>query len=465
MTLKDDLIIYDSMSREKRRFVPIIENKVSMYVCGMTVYDLCHIGHARALIFFDFVAKFLRSIGYDVHYVRNITDVDDKIIKKAREQQISCTDVTTKNIAEMHHDCHNLGIATPDDEPRATAYIAEMIALIENLFKKNLAYKNSVGDVCYRVNNFEGYGRLSRRELSQLQSGARIEQHEGKEDALDFGLWKAAKPDEPSWDSPWGLGRPGWHLECSAMSMSLLGETIDIHGGGVDLQFPHHENEIAQSEGATAKQFVRNWMHVGALQIDNEKMSKSLGNFFTIKDILAKFDFETIRYFMFSTSYRHPLHYSEQQLLAAKKSLKRMYLALRSVKVDVESEVNKDIFKRFKDSLLDDFNTPQALAIMAEVVKKLNNAVTSKNDSSAKQYAQTLVTMGGYFGILQSNPEDYLCGNNSKIESSEIESLLNTRDIARANKDWVQADKIRDELLAIGIEIEDSSSGTTWRRA
>jgi cysteinyl-tRNA synthetase len=450
--------IFDSMRREKNNFEPI-GKKVLIYVCGMTVYDLCHIGHARVIIFFDFVRRYLEAAGYDVKYVRNITDIDDKIIKKSQENGKSCSEITEKYIDAMHDDEASLGNISPHFEPRATEYVQEMIEMINTLINNGLAYVSSSGDVCYSVNNFLGYGNLARRDLDSLISGHRVSQDDGKNNPLDFVLWKLAKVGEPSWESPWGLGRPGWHIECSAMATSILGETIDIHGGGVDLQFPHHENEIAQSEGATGKKFVKNWMHVGSVQINNEKMSKSLGNFFTIKEILSEYHPETIRLFMLSSHYRHPIQFTKEKLHQAERNIERMYLALRPFGDNLSPNDSSSSFVDFMLALADDFNTPKALSIMAEQVKRINLASAAEKEDAAG----SLLAMGKVLGLVQQSIGSYF--KTTSDDNGLIEELVRERTEARACKDWKKADYIRDKLLSeYSVEVEDTASGAIWRK-
>ena len=459
--MNKDFVIYDSMLRQKKQFKPLQPGKISLYVCGMTVYDYCHIGHARVIIFFDFVAHFLKSLNYDVKYVRNITDIDDKIIKKAISEGVSCDEITAKFIAAMHEDAANLGANSPDFEPKATSYVDNMIVMITTLIQNGLAYVSDSGDVCYAVTKFADYGKLARRDLSKLRAGERIAADKSKNDPLDFVLWKLAKPDEPSWESPWGRGRPGWHIECSVMASTLLGKTIDIHGGGVDLQFPHHENEIAQSEGANKQKCVGSWMHVGALQINSEKMSKSLGNFFTIREVLAEFNYETIRYFMFSTHYRHPIQYTIENLQQAGRSLERMYIALRHAGCDIKPVFTGPEYNGFIDALRDDFNTPKALAVMAEQVKKIN--IEAAGSEVAVRLGAGLLAMGVILGLFAAGVAGYF--NLDDAGSVEIEALVKAREAARHEKDWPRADEIREQLLnEYNVEVEDAAEGSIWRR-
>lgn len=458
--IQESIYIYNSKKRSKQKFQPLIPGVVNLYVCGITVYDLCHIGHARTLIFFDFMVKFLRASGFKVNYINNITDVDDKIIKKALEADKSCDEITELYIAEMHKDTDSLGIARPDLEPRATEHIAEMIQMIETLFARDLAYVSDNGDVCFKVANFANYGQLSKQTLENLRCGARVAVSEGKQDPLDFVLWKQAKPGEPAWDSPWGSGRPGWHIECSAMSTKLLGNTLDIHGGGVDLQFPHHENEIAQSEGANEAVFANCWMHVGSLQIDKQKMSKSLGNFITIREVMKKYSKDAVRYFMLSTHYRHPVSFSNDGLDAAANTIIKYYGSLRAAGSKYDFDGSCELYEKFMLALADDYNTPLAITVLAEVHKKLNAAISAEDMSLAAKYAGSLRAMGEVLGVLQEEPEQYLCKG---FDAVKIEGLIEKRNAARSDKDWALADKIRDELSALGVELEDTNDGTIWR--
>ena len=450
--------IYDSMQRKKVIFKPI-DNEIKMYVCGMTVYDLCHIGHARVMIFFDVVKRYFESIGYSIKYVRNITDVDDKIIKKSQDEGCDCSTITEKYITAMQEDAIALGNLAPHSEPKATDYIPNMIAMIETLIEKGLAYQSQSGDVCFSVASFPKYGALARRSLEDLIAGHRVAEDSGKENPLDFVLWKLSKEGEPSWDSPWGAGRPGWHIECSTMSKHLLAETIDIHGGGVDLQFPHHENEIAQSEGASGKEFVRNWMHVGSVQVNNEKMSKSLGNFFTIREVLADYSADTVRYFMLSSHYRHPIQFSKENLVQAERNIDRMYVALRPFGDDIDANDQSKYYEDFASALADDFNTPKAFAIMAEQVKRIN--IASGEDALSE--ARVLKAMATVVGLLTTSASSYF---KKDAEDAEIiEKLVKERSIARGQKDWAKADAIRKQLLEeYCVEVDDTAIGGVWRR-
>lgn len=452
------LKLYNSLNRQKENFHPIREGEIKMYVCGMTVYDYCHIGHARVMVVFDTLARHLRE-DYRLSYVRNITDIDDKIIKRALENNETIDSLTHRFIHAMHEDEQALGCQRPDIEPRATEHIAGMITLIEQLIAKNYAYQANNGDVYYRVREFEGYGKLSNRDLDDLRAGERIAVNEAKSDPLDFVLWKSAKPNEPSWDSPWGKGRPGWHIECSVMSEAELGTHFDIHGGGMDLKFPHHECEIAQSEGAYGHQHVNYWIHNGFVQIDNEKMSKSLGNFFTVRDVLKKYDGEVIRLFMLQTHYRAPLNYSDNGLNEAKKALDRFYTALDGKQT--HGKILEQYLAEHKDAMNDDLNTPKALANLFELTRALNKA----DDDSATDLATTLKALGAKLGLLQQNPSEYLKGNshNSELTETNIQALLDERNQAKADKNYARADEIRHQLAQAGIVIKDTANGTEWR--
>ncbi len=461
------LSIYNDLTRTKETFEPLKPGHVNMYVCGMTVYDLCHLGHARVMVVFDVVARYLRSRGYDVTYVRNITDIDDKIINRANERGEPFHALTGRYIQAMHEDAAALGVLPPDQEPRATEHLPEIVAMVERLIARGHAYVASNGDVYYDVRSFPDYGRLSGKSIEDLQSGARVEPGEVKRDPLDFALWKAAKPGEPAWDSPWGQGRPGWHIECSAMSTKALGDTFDIHGGGADLTFPHHENEIAQSEGATGHPFVRYWMHNGFVRINDEKMSKSLGNFFTVREILQRYLPEEVRYFILTSQYRSPLHYADEQLSNARSALTRFYTALRGLRDDVPVVTGEALEARFHAAMEDDFNTPEALAAMFELAREINR-VRGDDPAHAAALGALLRELGGLLGILQDDPEVYLRGGESGstgLGDAEIESLIERRNAAKQNRNWSEADAIRDQLKDAGIVLEDSPAGTTWRRA
>lgn len=456
------LQIYNSLTREKKPFTPIHPHQINMYVCGMTVYDFCHLGHARMLVAFDVIVRYLRASNFQVKYVRNITDIDDKILNRAKELNEPWIELSQRFIDAMHEDEKALFILPPDVEPRATDNIDKMITMIEILMTKGFAYQASNGDVYYDVARFENYGKLSNKDIEGQQAGARVEIVEEKHHPLDFVLWKRAKPDEPSWDSPWGAGRPGWHIECSAMSTDCLGDHFDIHGGGYDLQFPHHENEIAQSEAATGKTFVDVWMHVGYLQINREKMSKSLGNFFTVRDVLKHYPAEVIRYFLLSSHYRSQLNYSTENLESARGALERFYLSLRDLPV-TEALSKTDYEEKFHAAMLDDFNTPEALAVLFNIAHEINQLRESDLDRAA-QLGALLKQLAGIFGILQQDPQAFLQAGLNENEVTKIEKLIALRTKAREQKLWEEADKIRDQLRAMRVEIEDGSHGTTWRR-
>lgn len=455
------LKIYNSIAREKQTFVPIVAGKVSMYVCGMTVYDFCHLGHARVMVVFDMVNRWLRSSGFDVNYVRNITDIDDKIIKRANENSESITELTQRFIDAMNEDSDALGILRPDIEPRATAHIQGMIDMIGALIDKGYAYHADNGDVFYSVNSFKTYGKLSGKSLEDLRAGERVEVDTFKRDPMDFVLWKSVKPNEPSWDSPWGKGRPGWHIECSVMSECHLGNHFDIHGGGQDLQFPHHENEIAQSEAAHDCTFVNYWMHNGFVRVDDEKMSKSLGNFFTIRDVLKKYDAEVVRFFILRAHYRSPLNYSDKHLDDAKQALTRLYTSLRGVGIGIGAEYDEQDVSavNFKAAMDDDFNTPEAVAVLFDLANELNKTRDMKVAAQLKGLANVL-------GLLNRDPESFLqAGNADSDDVSKIEQLILARTEAKQAKNFAEADRIRQALLADGVILEDSPQGTTWRRA
>jgi len=459
------LKIYNTLAREKQTFKPIVVGKVSMYVCGMTVYDYCHLGHARVMVVFDMVSRWLRASGYDVTYVRNITDIDDKIIKRANENNETIAQLTQRFIDAMDEDSAKLGVIRPDIEPKATEFVDGMLKMITALVEKGFAYPAANGDVFYAVNNFPGYGKLSGKSLEDLRAGERVEVDTFKKDPMDFVLWKAAKPAEPSWDSPWGKGRPGWHIECSAMSAHHLGQHFDIHGGGQDLQFPHHENEIAQSEAAHSHdgkpcQMVNYWMHNGFVRVDDEKMSKSLGNFFTIRTVLEKYDAEVVRFFILRAHYRSPLNYSDQHLDDARSALTRLYTALRGA--NVENSVidwQRPQAARFKDAMDDDFNTPEAMAVLFDLANEVNK--TKDVDT-----LRLLKGLAGVLGLLQRNPDEFLQGGvTEKFEEFYVEGLIQARLTAKKNKDFAAADAIRKQLADTGIALEDTPQGTTWRRA
>ncbi len=454
--------IYNTLTRRKEPFSPLVAGKVSMYVCGMTVYDYCHLGHARVMVAFDVITRYLRHRGYDVTYVRNITDIDDKILKRAEENGETISALTERMIAAMHEDEERLNVLPPSQEPRATGHIGDIVAMIETLIEKGFAYAADNGDVYYRVRKFADYGKLNNRQLDDMRSGARVDVDVHKEDPLDFVLWKAAKPGEAHWHSPWGDGRPGWHIECSAMSTCCLGDTFDIHGGGPDLTFPHHENEIAQSEAATGKTYVNTWMHAGAVRVNQEKMSKSLGNFFTIRDVLAEHDPEVVRYLLVASHYRSAINYSVDSLVEARKSLTRLYTALDSVNAD-EQAAASDAAERFTAAMDDDFNTPVALAALFDLARDLNRA-KSDQPAEAPRLAGELKRLAGVLGLLQQTPQTFLKGAQQQVALSdeEIEAKIAERYAAKASKDFARADAIRDELAALGIILKDSREGTTW---
>jgi len=460
------LQIFNTLSKTKEPFSPINSEHVGIYVCGMTVYDFCHMGHARVLVMFDIITRHLRRQFPKVTYVRNITDIDDKIIKRAIENGESIDQLTNRFIEAMHEDEKALGILPPDIEPRATESMNEIFYMIETLVEKRIAYQGKSGDVYYSVRKFPNYGKLSGKNLDDLEAGARVDVEDDKDDPLDFVLWKMAKPEEPSWESPWGDGRPGWHIECSAMSSNHLGNHFDIHGGGMDLSFPHHENEIAQSEGAHDCKFVNTWMHVGFVNVNEEKMSKSLGNFFTIREVLESYDGETLRYFILSSHYRSPLNFSDANLDNAKNAITKLYTSIRGLKSSTAStdEISQrlDYEQRFDAALDDDFNTPIAISILFEISKQIN-LEKEKDIDFASALSGLLVRLGGYLGILQNNPEDFL-KQGVQLSDEEIDQKIKDRNLARSEKDFALSDQIRDELEAHGIILEDSAEGTSWRR-
>ncbi|MBY5985284.1 cysteine--tRNA ligase [Halomonas sp. DP5Y7-2] len=462
--------IYNTLTRTKEVFTPIEPGKVRMYVCGMTVYDFCHLGHARVMVAFDVISRYLRHRGYDVTYVRNITDIDDKILRRAEENGESIGELTERMIDAMHEDEGRLFVQRPDQEPRATGHVAEIIAMIEVLIGKGFAYAPGNGDVYYRVRKFENYGKLNNRNLDEMRSGARVEVDEHKEDPLDFVLWKGAKPGEASWTSPWGEGRPGWHIECSAMSTCCLGNTFDIHGGGPDLTFPHHENEIAQSEAATGQRYVNTWMHAGAVRVDSEKMSKSLGNFFTIREVLEQHDPEVVRFLLVASHYRSAINYAPDALGEARKSLERFYTALDGIELPAEIEVGPgDYAARFTAAMDDDFNTPEALSVLFELVRELNRARKEAEQSDASTtsadvagLALELKRLGGILGLLTQEPAAFLRGGAVDLSDDEINARITARAEAKKARDFAEADRIRDELAAQGIILKDSREGTHW---
>jgi cysteinyl-tRNA synthetase len=461
------LKIYNSLTRQKEAFIPIEPGKVSMYVCGMTVYDLCHVGHARVMVVFDMIAKHLRNTGFDVTYVRNITDIDDKIINRANENNESITDLTERFITAMNDDSNALGVVPPDIEPKATQHMDQIIDMISSLIKKKHAYVGSNNDVYFDVSSYENYGNLSGKNTDELRAGERVEVQEEKDDPLDFVLWKSVKPDEPSWKSPWGDGRPGWHIECSAMSTHCLGNHFDIHGGGQDLQFPHHENEIAQSVCSTGEKFANVWIHNGFVRVDEEKMSKSLGNFFTVREVLKEFQPEVIRFFILSSHYRSPLNYSVDNLEEAKSALSGLYTSLRDVKVIENIEPNKDYVDQFNSYMNDDFNTPKAISVLHELAKELNRC-SDKSTKEAVRYAATLKYFGGVLGLLQDDPQSFLQAKmgsgDDELDEATIQNLIDQRSEAKTAKNYAKADEIRDHLVSLGISLEDTPQGTIWRR-
>ncbi|MFL6661004.1 MAG: cysteine--tRNA ligase [Rhizobacter sp.] len=460
MTLR----LFNTLSRETEEFKPIAPNHVRMYVCGMTLYDLCHVGHARFLLVFDMVYRWLRTLGYDVNYVRNITDIDDKIIRRSLERGIPIRQLVEENTVAMYQDITPLGVLPPTHEPRATQYVPQMLDMIGKLEAKGLAYRSPDGDVNFAVRKFPGYGRLSGKSIDQLRAGERVAVLDGKEDPLDFVLWKAAKDSEPEdakWDGPYGRGRPGWHIECSAMSCALLGDTFDIHGGGMDLQFPHHDNEIAQSEGATGKRFVNYWLHNGFLNVDNVKMSKSLGNFFTIRDVLKHYDGETIRFFMLRTHYRSPFNFSDANLDDARNALRRLYTALDTVAADaIELDWSLPQAAAFRAAMNDDFNTPVAVALLFEIAGEVNR-------TRSPSLAGLLKALAGTLGLLQQAPRAFLQGGAAVAGGDEarIAALIAERTAAKLARDFTRADQIRRDLLGEGIVLQDSAQGTTWVKA
>lgn len=456
--------IYNTLTRQKEQFKPLVDGKIDMYVCGITIYDYCHIGHARTFVGFDVIVRYLRHIGYDLKYVRNITDVDDKIIKRANENGESINDLTTRMTKAMHEDFDSLNMLRPDVEPTVTNHMDEIIAMVERLIAKGHAYVAADGDVLFDVSTFEQYGALSQQDLTMLQAGSRVEVAQDKQDPLDFVLWKKAKPEEPSWSSPWGEGRPGWHIECSAMSSKHLGEHFDIHGGGSDLQFPHHENEIAQSCCANNGKYVNTWIHTGMVQVNKEKMSKSLNNFFTVRDVLKEYDAESVRYFLISGHYRSQLNYSQENLEQARSSLERIYTALRGV-TPIECDLaSNEYVAKFRKAMDDDFNTPEALPVLFELAKELNRVKDSDTEQAGK-LAYVLRSVAEVLGVAQQDPEAFLQGGQADDKVAHIEALIAKRNEARASKDWAAADEARDALNALGVVLEDSAGKTTWRKA
>ncbi|MCR4554015.1 MAG: cysteine--tRNA ligase [Succinivibrionaceae bacterium] len=461
------LKIYNTLTRNKEDFVPIVPNHIGMYVCGVTIYDLCHIGHARTFVCFDVIVRYLRYRGYEVKYVRNITDIDDKIIRRANENGESIGELTDRMAKCMHEDFDALNIIRPDIEPKATEHIDDIIGIVKMLVEQGHAYVADNGDVMFSIDSYPEYGRLSKQNLEKLQAGARVGVEDSKKNPLDFVLWKKSKPGEPMWNSPWGQGRPGWHIECSAMNHRYLGTNFDIHGGGSDLMFPHHENEIAQSCCAFHDRYVNTWIHSGMVMINKEKMSKSLGNFFTIRDVLKEYDGETVRFFLMSGQYRSALNYSQENLDLARTGLTRLYTSLADVPaVDYREEYGTSFVERFKTAMDDDFNTPEAYSVLFDLAREINRLKTSDIDEAAK-LASVLRKLGYVMGILQQNPEAYLKAGKTEQDDAEvarIEALIEERKNAKKNKDWAKADAVRNELQGMGIIIEDGPNGTTWRR-
>ena len=461
------LKIYNSLSRQKEDFKPIEPGKVRMYVCGMTVYDLCHIGHARVMVVFDMIARHLRSIGYDVLYVRNITDIDDKIINRANENNESISDLTERFISAMNEDSAALGIVPPNMEPKATQHMGQITEMISTLIEKKHAYVGNNKDVYFDVSSFESYGSLSGKNTEELRAGERVEVQQDKDDPLDFVLWKAAKPNEPSWPSTWGDGRPGWHIECSAMSTHCLGNHFDIHGGGQDLQFPHHENEIAQSVCSTGDAFANVWIHNGFVRVDEDKMSKSLGNFFTLREVLQMYQAEVIRFFILASHYRSPLNYSIDNLEEAKSALSGLYTALRDLNTVGEVEPLKKYIDEFNSYMNDDFNTPKAISLLHELSRDLNRN-PDKTSNEATGLGATLIYLGSVLGLLQAEPQSFLQAktddSETGLDAADIEKLIQQRNRARTEKDFTRADQIRDQLIEMNISLEDTADGTIWRR-
>jgi cysteinyl-tRNA synthetase len=457
------LKIYNTLTQQKEEFKPIEPGKVRMYVCGLTTYDYCHIGHARMLVAFDVVVRYLRAAGYAVTYVRNITDIDDKIIKRANENGEAFDQLTERFIRYTHEDEAALGIVRPDIEPRATGHIDGIISMTQTLIAKGSAYAATNGDVYFSVPAFPNYARLSRKNPDELLSGARIEIGESKRDSRDFALWKAAKPDEPGWQSPWGFGRPGWHIECSAMSTTCLGHTFDIHGGGTDLMFPHHDNEIAQSEAATGHHFVNVWMHNGPVRVNDEKMSKSLNNFFTVREVLQQYPAEVVRYFLVAYHYRSYINYSEETLQHAFEALERFYHALKGLDTSgVAAATDTEFEVRFHAAMQDDFNTPIAVAVLFDLAKEINK-LRSSAPAQALALAALLRQLGGVLGILAADAEQFLQHSSGQVDAALIESLIAQRLTARTAKNWADADRIRDQLKALNVVLEDKNGVTTWR--
>ncbi|GGP51432.1 cysteine--tRNA ligase [Shewanella algicola] len=457
------LKIYNSISREKQEFKPINPGKIGMYVCGVTIYDLCHIGHGRTFVSFDMIVRYLRYSGYEVNFQRNITDVDDKIIKRAAENNESCEALTERLTAEMHRDFDSLNMLRPDFEPRATLHMPEIIDMVQLLLDRGHAYVAPDGDVLFSVSSYKDYGRLSGQNLDQLQAGARVEVDQSKQNPMDFVLWKMSKPGEPTWDSPWGPGRPGWHIECSAMNSKHLGVHFDIHGGGSDLQFPHHENEIAQSCCAHDTPYVNYWMHSGMVMVDREKMSKSLGNFFTIRDVLEHYDPETVRYFLLSGHYRSQLNYSEDNLKQARAALERLYTALKDLDLTIAPADAEQYVTKFKHAMDDDFNTPEAYSVLFDMVREINRLKLT-DMAAASALGVSLKQLTDVLGLISQTPEAFFKGEGTDDEVAEIEALIVERNRARTEKDWPAADVARDRLNELGVILEDGPAGTTWRK-
>lgn len=457
------LNIYNSLTQAKEEFKPRKEGEVGIYVCGITTYDYLHLGHARMLVVFDVITRYLRASGYAVTYVRNITDIDDKILHRAKENDELFSDLTQRFVEAMHEDEAALAVQPPDQEPRATGHISEIVTMIQVLVEKDMAYRADNGDVYFSVMNFPDYGKLSKKKMNELLDGARIEVGELKKDPRDFVLWKASADDGVGWDSPWGYGRPGWHIECSAMATCCLGDNFDIHGGGSDLLFPHHENEVAQSEAATGTRFANVWMHNGPLRVDNEKMSKSLDNFFTVREILKNYDAEVVRHLLIASHYRSPINYSEQGLQQSTNVLERFYNALKDLDLaKAKSLTNSRFEKVFYAAMDDDFNTPEAFSVLFKMVKEINRLKTA-NPNGASQLGALMVRLAGVLGLLQSAPDEFLRNAASEVDAQAIERLIASREQARADKDWALADEIRDKLTQMKVVVEDKAAGSGWR--
>jgi cysteinyl-tRNA synthetase len=457
------LKIYNTLTQVKEEFIPIEIGKIGIYVCGITTYDYCHLGHARMLVAFDVVVRFLRAKGFDVNYVRNITDIDDKILVRAKENGELFSDLTDRFIAATHEDEKALSILPPDQEPRATGHIDEIIKMIEVLVRDDFAYRADNGDVYFSVSRFPDYGKLSKKRMDELLDGARIEIGELKKDPRDFALWKYSSDEQVGWDSPWGYGRPGWHIECSAMSSCCLGNHFDIHGGGSDLMFPHHENEIAQTVAATGDKFSNLWMHNGPLRVDNEKMSKSLNNFFTVREVLEKYDSEVVRHLLIASHYRSPINYSEDSLKLSVSALERFYIALKDLNIEnAKALTNSQFEKAFFKAMDDDFNTPEAFSVLFAMVTEINKEKTD-NPDRANQLGALLVKLGEILGVLQLAPDSFLKGNIEAVDAELIESLIVARKQARLNREWAKADELRDKLTAMRVVVEDGADGSSWR--